>query len=152
MLVGLLSDTHGYLHPRIPALFTDVAHILHAGDVGSEAVLTALWSVAPLTAVRGNVDLELAGLLPARADLALGGIGIHLVHRPEDALPPPSTRVVVYGHTHRPLVERRQGILYVNPGAAGRQGFHQSPTVALLRISGDRVDAEIVTLNPLGGS
>lgn len=151
MLVGVLSDTHGYLHPQIPVLFKDVAHILHAGDVGSEAVLTALRTAAPLTAVRGNVDLDLADRLPARADVVLDGVAIHVAHRPEDALPSPSTRVVVCGHTHQPLVERRRGVLYVNPGAAGRQGFARSPTAALLRIAGDRLEAEIVTLAPVGG-
>ncbi len=147
MLVGLISDTHGYLDPQVLTLFARADHILHAGDVGAENVLAELRLLAPLTAVRGNVDLALAQL-PDRADVVLEGVAVHLVHRPEDALPPPAARVVVVGHTHVAAVQERHGVLFVNPGAAGRQGFHRTRTAGLLRLEDGRTDVEIVTLGP----
>ncbi len=150
MLVGLISDTHGYVDPRVPSLFRHVDRILHAGDIGSESVLEELARIAPLTAVRGNADLHLASVLPERADLDLDGVAVHLVHKREDAQPPAGTAVVVYGHTHRPHTERRDGIVWVNPGAAGRQGFHRVRTAALMRVEDGTPEAEIVTLGPRG--
>ncbi len=150
MLVGLISDTHGYVDPRVPSVFRHVDRILHAGDIGSESVLEELSRIAPLIAVRGNADLHLAAVLPERADLDLDGVAVHLVHRPEDATPPPGTAVVVYGHTHRPHVEQRDGITWVNPGAAGRQGFHRVRTAALMRLEDGMPEAEIVALGPRG--
>ncbi len=150
MLVGLISDTHGYVDPRVPSVFRHVDRILHAGDIGSELVLEELSRIAPLIAVRGNTDLHLAAVLPERADLDLDGVAVHLVHRPEDATPPPGTAVVVYGHTHRPQVEQRDGVTWVNPGAAGRQGFHRVRTAALMRLDDGMPEAEIVTLGPRG--
>lgn len=150
MLVGLISDTHGYVDPRIPSLFRHVDRILHAGDIGSEAVLEQLARIAPLIAVRGNADLHLAAVLPERANVELDGVGVHLVHRREDAMPPPGTAVVVYGHTHRAQTEQRDGITWVNPGAAGRQGFHRVRTAALMRVNAGTPEPEIVTLGPRG--
>jgi putative phosphoesterase len=126
MLIGLIADTHGYLDPRVPLALKGVELILHAGDIGAEGVLAALASIAPVTAVAGNNDGQLAHLgLPLRVDMELEGVKLHLVHRLIDAAPGPDTRVAVYGHSHKALVAQREGMLWVNPGAAGRVGFHQ---------------------------
>src|SRR2546427_4817634 len=149
MLIGLIADTHGYLDPRVPPALLGVDLILHAGDIGSEDVLVALARIAPVTAVAGNNDGQLAHLgLPLRVELDLDGLKVHLVHRLIDAAPGPDTRVVVYGHSHKALVAEREGVLWVNPGAAGRVGFHREVTLALLRIGDDRCQAKVVLLGP----
>src|SRR2546426_9100829 len=149
MLIGLIADTHGYLDPRVPPAVKGVDLILHAGDIGAEGVLIALASIAPVTAVAGNNDANLAQLgLPLRVDMDLGGVRIHLVHRLIDAAPGSGTRIVVYGHSHKALVAEREGVLWVNPGAAGRVGFHREVTLALLLVDDDRCEAELVSLGP----
>jgi len=147
MLIGVISDTHGYIDPRLAAAFDGVEAIVHAGDVGGAGVLDELRRMAPLYAVRGNNDEPLGGLgLPLHADFELAGVRFHLVHQLPHARPERPARVVVYGHSHRTLVEDREGRLYLNPGAAGRAGFHRLQTVALLSIAGGEVDARIVEL------
>ena len=149
MLIGLIADTHGYLDPRVPPALQGVDLILHAGDIGAEGVLAALARIAPVTAVAGNNDANLAQLgLPLRVDMELEGVKLHLVHRLIDAAPGPEARVVVYGHSHKALVAERAGILWVNPGAAGRVGFHRDVTLALLRLKNDRCEAELALLGP----
>jgi hypothetical protein len=149
MLVGVIADTHGYMDPRLAAVFAGVEAIVHAGDVGSLHVLDVLRAIAPVHAVYGNNDEKLGGLgLRLHEDFDLAGVRFHLVHQLPHACPEPHARVVVYGHSHRALVERRDGRLYVNPGAAGRAGFHRVQTVALLTIDGGDVDARIVELGP----
>src|SRR5207245_6809527 len=106
-------------------------------------VLAALERIAPVTAVAGNNDAKLAQLgLPLRVDVDLGGVRIHLVHRLIDAAPGPDTRVVVYRHSHKALVAEREGMLWVNPGAARRVGFHHEVTLALLRLDDEGSEAE----------
>src|SRR5437667_7774976 len=149
MLIGLIADTHGYLDPRVPPVLKGVDLILHAGDIGVEGVLAALERIAPVTAVAGNNDAKLAQLgLPLRVDVDLGGVRIHLVHRLIDAAPGSGTRIVVYGHSHKALVAEREGVLWVNPGAAGRVGFHHEVTLALLRLDDEGCEAELVLLGP----
>jgi putative phosphoesterase len=137
LVIGIVSDTHGYLDPELLRVFEHAQCIVHAGDVGKTEVLRELEAIAPVFAVRGNVDRD-AGLcdLPERLDLALAGISIHIAHRLEDARPSPKTRVLIHGHSHRPVQEWRGNILYVNPGAAGRQGFHVERTAAVLDLTG----------------
>ena len=149
MLIGLIADTHGTLDSRVRRAFEGVGLILHAGDIGSEQVLALLAEMASLTAVAGNNDLHLAHLgLPLHADVELDGARIHLVHRLQDAQPLVETNVVVYGHSHKALVAERNGRLYVNPGAAGRVGFHREITLGLLQVDGKECRAEIVSLGP----
>jgi len=149
MLIGLIADTHGYLDPRVPPALKGVQLILHAGDIGAEGVLVALARIAPVTAVAGNNDANLAQLgLPLRVDMELEGVKLHLVHRLIDAAPGSGTRIVVYGHSHKALVAERDGMLWVNPGAAGRVGFHHEVTLALLRIDDDRCEAKLILLGP----
>lgn len=150
MLVGVIADTHGYIDPRLDAAFRGVEAIVHAGDVGGAHVLEALRAIAPLHAVYGNNDEKLGGLgLPFIAGFTLGGVRFHLVHQLPHARPADGTQAVVFGHSHRTLIEERGGVLYVNPGAAGRAGFHRVQTVALLRVDGGLVEeSRIVELGP----
>jgi putative phosphoesterase len=150
VLIGIISDTHGYVDPRLAPAFAGVDVILHAGDVGGMHVLDALRAIAPLRAVYGNNDEKKDTLgLPLHEDFELGGVRFHLVHQLPHARPEPGTQVVVFGHSHRTLIEDRAGVLYLNPGAAGRAGFHRLQTVALTRISRGRVaPTRIVELGP----
>lgn len=147
MLIGLVSDTHGYVDPRLEPAFAGVDAIVHAGDVGGTHVLEALAAVAPLYAVRGNNDERLGGLgLPLHRDFDLDGVRFHLVHQLPHARPRDDTRVVVFGHSHKTIIEPRGALTYVNPGAAGRAGFHHLQTVALMRVARGRFEIEIVEL------
>ena len=146
MLIGVISDTHGYIDPRLPKAFAGVDAIVHAGDAGGAHVLDALRAMAPLFAVYGNNDEKLGGLgLRLHEDFDLDGVRFHLVHQLSHAQSGDTTDVVVFGHSHRTLIEQRGSTLYVNPGAAGRVGFHKIQTVALIRVGrGIIADARVV--------
>ncbi|MDH0897479.1 MULTISPECIES: metallophosphoesterase family protein [unclassified Pseudomonas] len=150
MKIGLISDTHGLLRPEALAALAGCDHILHAGDIGKPGILDALRQIAPLTAVRGNNDegLAWAAELPERVELELGGVGIHLVHQADQVPPrlPESIRVVVIGHSHKPLIETRDGRLWINPGSAGPRRFKLPITLALLHVRDGKPDAELVEL------
>jgi uncharacterized protein len=121
--------------------------ILHAGDIGALSIVDALRAVAPVHVVRGNNDTAPDLLaLPEHVDLDLAGRRVHLVHRPQDARPG-AAAIVVCGHTHQVQVERRNGVWWVNPGAAGRRGFHAERTLALMEL---REAAPRVTTLSLG--
>jgi putative phosphoesterase len=152
-LIGLISDTHSLMRAEALAALDGVELILHAGDVGGDSVLRELERIAPVRAVAGNVDDPSAGL-PPRLDLVFDGVNIHVSHGHELGSPRPETlvlryrdaEVIVYGHTHKPLVLVRDGKLIVNPGAAGPRRFNLQPSVALLRIERGKASAEIVPL------
>ena len=150
MLVGAIADTHGYVDPRVADAFAGVDAIVVAGDIGGTRVLDALREMAPVHAVYGNNDEKLGGLgLRLHEDVVLGGVTFHLVHQLPHAKPQPDTDIVVFGHSHRALIEQRGHVLYVNPGAAGRAGFHRIQSVALIEIARRRIrDARIVELGP----
>ncbi len=148
MRIGLISDTHGWIEPRAAELFAGVACILHAGDIGTISVIDDLRRIAPVHVVRGNVDRSPNLLaLPEHIYLELVGARIHLVPRPVDARPGVAA-VIVNGHTHKPLVMWRQGVCWVNPGAAGRRGFHTERTLALMEIGAGRPRVEVIHLGP----
>jgi len=150
MLIGLISDTHGYFDPRLPDIFRGVERILHAGDVGSLDVVESLEAIAPVVAVHGNMDSPvLASRFPEDTILDIDGLRVYLVHRPQDARPGEGVDVVVQGHTHRSLVEEKDGMLYVNPGAAGKTLTFAGRTVALLEVRNGKSSAKIVSLNRL---
>jgi putative phosphoesterase len=149
LLVGVVSDTHGYLDQRLLEAFAGVDAIIHAGDVGHPDILTGLRAIAPLYAVQGNNDVPLTGLdLPENLDLNLGGLSIHVVHELRNARSLSAGEAVVFGHSHRQLCEWRHGVLYLNPGAAGRRGFHAIQTAALLRIEAAVPAVEPLILGP----
>lgn len=152
MLVGLVSDTHGLIRPDIFTALQGVDLILHAGDVGGRSVLVELAVIAPIQAVYGNTDAGDPGLRAALA-LTLDGLSIHVSHGHELGSPTPekllrryAADVIVFGHTHKPLVERAGARLVVNPGAAGPRRFNVQPSVARLRVERGQADVEIVWL------
>lgn len=150
MKIGLISDTHGLLRPEALAALQDCEHIVHAGDIGKPEILDALRELAPLTVVRGNNDegLDWAAELPQQAVLQLGGVGLYVVHELAHvpAQLPEGVRAVVTGHSHKPLIENRDGRLWVNPGSAGPRRFKLPISVARLHIDGNSVHAELVML------
>ncbi|HTK70103.1 MAG TPA: metallophosphoesterase family protein [Candidatus Eisenbacteria bacterium] len=148
MRIGVLSDTHGLLRPEAIDALRGSEQIVHAGDVGDAKILDVLRAIAPLTAVRGNVDGDLASLLPKTAMLRAGDIAIYVHHGNDrrNMEPPPGTDVVISGHTHEPRVEEVDGVLHLNPGSAGPRRFHLPVTVAILTVDGGRASARIVPL------
>ena len=150
MLVGVISDTHGLLRPEAVEALSGAQQVIHAGDVGSPEILKRLAAIAPVTAVRGNVDTDAwAQQLPDTQVLETGGISIYLLHnltqldvKPEAA----GFRVVISGHSHIPKQEVRNGVLYFNPGSAGPRRFKGPVSVGRLSIDGAEVSAEIVIL------
>jgi putative phosphoesterase len=139
-LVGLISDTHGLLRREVAAALAGVDRILHAGDVGRPEVLEALQAIAPVTAVRGNVDTgPWAEKLPTDAVTWIDdGFNIYVIHiLGQMKLSPKAARmdVVVSGHSHKPLIETRDDVLYVNPGSAGPKRFSLPISVGFLRLS-----------------
>lgn len=145
MLIGLIADTHGFLGEDVPPAFRGCELIIHAGDVGP-AVLDRLWEVAPVAAVRGNNDTSgPESQLPERIDMELAGCRVAVVHRLVDA-PRNGFDVLVYGHCHKRHADLNEGRWFLNPGAAGRRGFHASRSVALLRIEDAGVHCDFVDL------
>jgi len=151
-LVGLVADTHGLVRPQCLSALRGVDLILHAGDVGGAHVLEELGRVAPVRAVSGNVDSLTSGL-PGTLDLEVAGLTVHVSHGHELGMPRPTglvqrygADIVVYGHTHRALVEWVGRQLVVNPGAAGPARFHLVPSVAWLRIAGGEAEVELRAL------
>ena len=136
--LGLISDTHGLLRPQALAALAGCDRIVHAGDIGDPAILEALARLAPLDAVRGNNDREAwAEAVPEQVSFEVNGLRIHLLHEIAhlrlDVLQP-RPQIVIYGHSHKPLAERRDGVLYVNPGSAGPRRFKLPISVAELLI------------------
>jgi putative phosphoesterase len=151
VIVGLISDTHGLVRREVFDALAGVELILHAGDVG-ERVLTEIQAIAPVYAVYGNTDAP-GGSLPGARDLELSDLSVHVSHGHELGTPTPErllarypADVVVFGHTHKPLVERAGRRLVVNPGAAGPKRFNLKPSVARMTIAGGRADVEILWL------
>jgi len=139
--VGLISDTHGLLRPEALAFLRGAEHIIHAGDIGTPEILEELRALAPVTAVRGNNDR--GRFAPKTANLQVEGVAIHVLHDVGELRLQPGVRVVVSGHSHKPLVQERDGVLYVNPGSAGPRRFTLPIAVGELRISGETVKAQI---------
>lgn len=155
MVVGVISDTHGLVRPEAVEALQGVALILHAGDVGDRRVLEALEAVAPVRAVRGNMDLGALGAsLPETAVVEVGGYHLYLLHDLERlALDPAAAgfAAVITGHTHRPLVERRGGVLYLNPGSAGPRRGALPVSLALLEVEPSGLRARLVSLKERAG-
>ena len=149
--VGLISDTHGLLRPEALAYLQGSDHILHAGDIGDASILETIAAIAPLTAVRGNNDVEAwAQHVPELAVVTIEGVSICLLHDLSllDRDPVASGHtVVVTGHSHKPLAGQRRGVLYVNPGSAGPRRFTLPISVGELLIDGGAVTARLKTLD-----
>jgi putative phosphoesterase len=151
MRIGVLSDTHGLLRPEVLPLLEGSDHILHLGDVGDPEILGALARIAPVTAIRGNVDTHgPCALLPATEVATLAGIDIYLLHNIQDLDLDPAAAgfaAVLYGHSHKPEVRRHKGVLYFNPGSCGPRRFSLPMTCGRITISVDgQLHAEILPL------
>lgn len=149
--VGLISDTHGLLRPQALAFLQGCDSIIHAGDIGDPAILDALQNIAPVTAVRGNNDegQAWAAAVPETQRLSIGKVSIYVLHALSLIDIDPAAqriRVVVSGHSHKPLVEQRDGVLYVNPGSAGPRRFKLPVTIGELLIDQGAVRANLVEL------
>jgi uncharacterized protein len=150
VIIGVISDTHGLLRPQALAALQGSHYIIHAGDVGDPQILDKLTAIAPLTAVRGNVDHGAwAGKIPATNVLDIGEVSIYVLHsiqaldlKPEAA----NFAAVVYGHSHVPKQETRNGVLYFNPGSAGPRRFKLPVSVGRLTIKNGKIEAKILVL------
>jgi putative phosphoesterase len=150
MRIGVISDTHGLLRPEALGALRGVDRILHAGDVGGPEILDRLRELAPVTAVRGNVDREpWAAALAGTEVLEVDGISIYLLHnldqldlKPEAA----GFRIVIYGHSHRPKIEEKNGVLYFNPGSAGPRRFQLPVSVGVLEIKDGSIRVRVINL------
>jgi uncharacterized protein len=148
--VGLVSDTHGLLRPEARAFLIGCDYIVHGGDVGDPKILEQLAAVAPLIAVRGNNDEgPWAARLPRTELMRVGNVFVYVIHNLAELDVDPraaGVRVVVSGHSHKPSVEERDGILYVNPGSCGPKRFKLPISVGEMVVSGSAVDARIIDL------
>jgi putative phosphoesterase len=147
MRIGIISDTHGLLRPEAEARLAGVAHIVHAGDIGSPDIVPRLRAIAPVTAIRGNVDLQAwAQAYPPWQVVSLAGRTVYVIHdRGELSLDPVAAGLdlVVFGHSHRASMETIDGILYLNPGSAGPRRFRLTVTLATVDLSADAIRPEI---------
>ena len=148
--VGLISDTHGLLRPQALEALRGCDYLIHGGDIGKPEILEALREIAPLTVVRGNNDTDdaWAADVPFDAVLRVGKLAIYVTHILADV---PETlasdvRVVVTGHSHKPLQQTRHGVLFINPGSAGPRRFKLPITVGFLHIDGLDVQGELIEL------
>ncbi|GFO56682.1 phosphoesterase [Geomonas sp. Red276] len=150
VLIGVISDTHGLLRPEAVEALAGVELIIHAGDIGKEEVIDELRELARVVAVRGNVDRDgWAANLPFVERMTVRGVSLLMIHNRKELnvrAPGERPRVIVYGHTHKPLIDEKDGVLYLNPGSAGKRRFDLPVTVARLMIEGGQVTAEIVEL------
>jgi len=149
-MIGVISDTHGLLRPAAIEALRGVEHILHAGDVGDASILDSLRNLAPVTAIRGNIDVGgPCSHLPATEVVTLDGHTFYMLHdRQALDLDPAAAgfSAVISGHSHKPLIEWRHGVLYVNPGSAGPRRFSLPVSIGLLTIGADGLQPRLVTL------
>ncbi|MDQ6888511.1 MAG: metallophosphatase family protein [Gemmatimonadota bacterium] len=152
-VIGLIADTHGLLRPGVAEALAGVELILHAGDVGGNEILDELSRIAPTEAVYGNTDVPGDPRLQASIVREVGGVSIHVSHGHEVGSPSPAKllarypeQMLVFGHTHRPLVTRVDGRVVVNPGSAGPRRFDIRPSVARVSIRDGQPDVELVAL------
>ena len=150
MRVGLISDTHGLLRPEALDFLAGCDHIVHGGDIGGPDILERLAALAPLTAIRGNNDTAAwARSIPVTARIELGGVALYAIHNLRELDIDPcaaGVRVVMAGHSHRPSCREQGGVLYVNPGSAGRRRFSLPISAAELLIDAGRVAVRLVEL------
>ena len=150
-LIGIISDTHGRLPQSVSKVFKNTDLIIHAGDIGDQEIIDALEKIAPTRAVRGNMDMgQWARNLRQTSTITINHqrlVAIHDVNDLDIHAHSASYHVVIYGHSHRPQVAKQQGVLYVNPGSAVQPRFGYPPSVALLEIKGDAINARLIDLS-----
>jgi putative phosphoesterase len=150
VIVGVISDTHGLLRPEAFAALRGSDYIIHAGDVGDPAILDKLAEIAPVTAVRGNVDHGAwAQKIPVTNVLEIGEVSIYVLHNLQELDVKPEAAkfaAVIYGHSHVPKQEIKNGVRYFNPGSAGPRRFKLPVSVGRLTIEGGKIKAKILSL------
>jgi uncharacterized protein len=148
--VGLVSDTHGLLRPEVRTFLIGCDYIIHGGDIGANTILKELESLAPLIAVRGNNDKDpWAKRLRETELMRVGGVFVYVIHdltQLDTESTPAGVRVVVSGHSHKPRIDEREGILYINPGSCGPRRFKLPVSVGEILVEGVRVRARTVEL------
>ena len=148
--IGVISDTHGLLRPEALAALQGSHAIIHAGDVGDPEILKELEQIAPVTAVRGNVDTAAwARTLPETNVLEIGGVSIYVLHNVQELDLDPGAAgfaAVIFGHSHRPVIERRKGVIFFNPGSAGPRRFSLPVWVGRLVARDGKLQAELIEL------
>jgi putative phosphoesterase len=152
-LIGVISDTHGLLRPQALDALRDTDLIIHAGDIGSPAVIAALEKLGPVYAVRGNVDRDAwAARFPETQVVQVEGLSIYVLHdlgRLDLDPGAAGMRIVIAGHSHQPALTTRRGILYLNPGSAGPQRFQLPISLAKLRVGEGNPQAELIDLSAI---
>jgi len=152
MRIGVISDTHGLLHPAAIKQLAGADHIIHAGDIGAPEVIGGLRRIAPTTAVKGNIDAgEWAKDYPDAELVVLGGRAFYVLHNLNELKLDPAASgfdVVLSGHSHRPKIETKNGVLYVNPGSAGPRRFKLPIAVAILALSDGAILPRILEIAP----
>ena len=148
--IGLIADTHGLLRPEALAALADSDLLIHAGDIGKPEVVAALKKIAPLVAIKGNNDTDSwARHLPETKKITLGALKLYVIHNVKELSFDPAARgfrVVISGHSHKPMIQTKDNVLFVNPGSAGPQRFKLPICVGKLLVQGETVDAEIIEL------
>jgi hypothetical protein len=149
--VGVISDTHGLIRPEAVAALEGSELIIHAGDIGAPRVLERLGGIAPVQAIRGNIDTaEWARQLPETREVRVGSARIWVLHDLHELALDPARegyQAVIAGHSHRPGIEEKDGVLYLNPGSAGPRRFRLPVTVARCHVRNGMIRAELVTLD-----
>jgi uncharacterized protein len=149
-VIGVISDTHGLLRPEAVQALQGAELIIHAGDVGKPEILDELAKVTPIAAIRGNIDGGIwAQGLPQTRTVEIGGIRLYVIHNIDDLSVDAAAAgyiAVISGHSHRPSVVQKNGVLFLNPGSAGPKRFNLPVSLALLRVMGKAVEAQLVEL------
>ena len=150
MIVGVISDTHGLLRPEAVELLRGSEHIIHAGDIGAPEIIPQLEKIAPVTAIRGNVDTQAWARRFAETEVVeLGGLFLYVIHDVNAIdLNPKAARfaAVISGHSHQPKEEKKDGVLYFNPGSAGPRRFKLPISVGRIEIIAGGLSAEILQI------
>ena len=152
MRIGIISDTHGLLRPEAIKHLAGTDHIIHAGDIGAPEVIEGLRRIAPTTAIRGNIDVgEWARDLPDTELVELGGRAVYVLHNLKEIRLDPTASgidVIISGHSHRPKIETKNGVLYLNPGSAGPRRFKLPISLAMLGLSDRAILPRILEIAP----
>lgn len=150
MIIGVISDTHGLLRPEALTALRSSEHVIHAGDIGAPEIIPELERIAPVTAIRGNVDREpWTNRFPETEVAELGGLQFYIIHdlNALDLNPrAPGFAAVISGHSHQPKQELKDGVLYFNPGSAGPRRFRLPVSIGMLEISGSKITGKIIEL------
>ena len=151
MRIGIISDTHGLLRPEAVEMLRGSEHIIHAGDIGAPEIIPELWKIAPVTAIRGNVDTQAWARSFAETEVVeLGGLDIYILHDANAIDLNPKAAgfaAVISGHSHKPKQEMKDGVLYFNPGSAGPKRFNLPISVGKLEIVDGKLSAEVLLLS-----